>query len=129
MPAFIEGTPVVVALTDSPAAIEVELEEGYTEVTLGAFHHCESLREVRLPQSVTHIRGSAFLNCAALTSVTVPESVISIERRAFDRCENLTELRFEGTVEAWKRIQKAPRWFYASPIRRIVCADGELIRS
>lgn len=51
---------------------EYVIPDGVTEIGLGAFEGCTSLKSVTIPDSVTKIGCYAFNGCASLKSVTIP---------------------------------------------------------
>ena len=55
------------------------------------------------------IESQAFYS-SKLTKITLPDTLERIEMSAFAYCDHLTDIWYEGTVEDWKGIQKAPMW-------------------
>ena len=55
------------------------------------------------------IESQAFYG-SKLTKITLPDTLERIESSAFAYCDHLTDIWYEGTVEDWKGIQKAPMW-------------------
>ena len=98
---------------------KVTLREGMTEIPIGTFAWCESLKSIPLPKTVTKIGGRAFNRCRCisfesifeedtqLTStgteafefstsshIVVPDSVSEIGNCSFRANENLTFIKF-----------------------------------
>lgn len=55
------------------------------------------------------IESQAFY-ASQLTKITLPDTLERIEFSAFAYCSNLRDIWYEGTLEDWKGIQKAPMW-------------------
>ena len=55
------------------------------------------------------IESQAFYN-SKLTKIRLPDTLERIEFQAFAYCDNLQGIWYEGTLEDWKGIQKAPMW-------------------
>ena len=105
---------------------------GVTELGFSAFYGCKNLTNVKIAGSFTEIGRSTFSGCTLLAELSLPESVTSIGDRAFYECNSLTELeiaggvtfigenainytnietiRYNGTIDAWKAIDKAYGW-------------------
>lgn len=55
------------------------------------------------------IEDQAFYS-SKLTKITLPDTLERIEFQAFAYCDQLKDIWYEGTVDDWKGIQKAPMW-------------------
>ena len=78
-----------------PAAEDVTILEGVTNIGNWAFVGCYRLTSVTIPNSVTNIGEHVFDGCISLTNVTIPSSVTRIGDWAFQNCmrlENVTIL-------------------------------------
>ena len=94
-----------------------------TTIGFQAFAHNEYLTELIIPKSVEIIENGAFSYCINLERVTISGGVKTIARDAFYACEKLTDINFEGTMEQWNKIEKAPMWGKGLVIH---CTDGEI---
>ena len=74
------------------AVTALEVGEGVTDISEGAFDGFESLGKIVLPDSLTTIGKSAFAYCRRLSSVRMGKNLQSIEANAFEWCENLREI-------------------------------------
>ncbi len=117
------------------ALTSIIIPDGITSIPNYTFAHNYALTSVTIPNSVTSIGVSAFWECHSLVSLTIPNSVTSIDHGAFAKCENLTSLNYEGTIEQWNKIYKAPAtnsatdyhaWNQWAAITVIHCTDGDI---
>lgn len=60
--------------------------------------------EVELEDGITNIGDSAFKNCTSLTKITIPESVTSIGEFAFYDCGSLEDVFYGSDSSYWNRI-------------------------
>ena len=95
--------------------INVEIEEGVTNIGNNAFKYCNgiknvqlsntierigkygffqciTLEEIILPEGIKEIEDSAFGECIALKNIVIPKSVTGIGILVFENCENLEEI-------------------------------------
>lgn len=93
-----------------------------------AFSCCESLTSIIIPNGVTSIGVEAFRLCESLKSITIPASVKSIGGGAFDCCRSLTDIRFQGTIAQWEKIELGFSWANGVPLGDVHCADGDVSR-
>ena len=86
------------------------------------------LTEIVIPQGVQSIYTYAFARCKNLLFVTLPHSIEFIDRIVFTGCESLAEVRYNGTLEEWNKIDRHYKWLSVSGILtvRLICKDGEL---
>lgn len=75
---------------------------------------------------ITSIGKLAFCGCTSLTSVTIGKGVTSIGKWAFNSCSKLTEMKYNGTMEEWKAIEKGDNWAYNTPFETIHCNGGDI---
>ncbi len=80
------------------ASGKVEIPNGVTVITGGAFTDCDTLNAVTIPDSVTSIGENAFKGCVDLASVTIPSSVETIGASAFAGCTNLAAVTIPNSV-------------------------------
>ena len=104
----------------------INIPDSVKMIREGAFCHCSSLTSITIPNSVTSIGRSAFSGCRGLTAITIPNSVTEIGEYAFAWCESLTHVKYIGTKEQWKNIEKSSDWTYCSKFRVVHCTDGEI---
>ncbi len=95
-------------------------------INSGAFQNCESLTGITIPDGVTEIGNFAFSGCVGLTSINIPNSVIIISEATIHRCEKLTDIHYNGTMEQWNIITKAPNWDWDTPTYTVHCTDGDI---
>ncbi len=72
------------------------MEEGVTEIGVGAFSNCASVASVSIPNSVLTIGANAFDSCSAITTLTIGEGVETIGSFAFSNTTNLERLFFNA---------------------------------
>lgn len=89
----------------------IVIPDSITRLEHSVFESCKSLTSVVIPDSVTSIERSVFENCDSLTSVVIPDSVTSIDANAF-YCNKLKSIKYRGTEEEWKAIDKHDNWIY-----------------
>lgn len=77
---------------------EVVVGEGVTNLCIGMFEGCRSLRSVKLPSTLKTIGLSAFNGCSSLTSIDIPEGVATIEGGTFVDCSSLVQVNIPKTV-------------------------------
>ena len=92
-----------------------------------AFYETD-LTEINIPEGVQGIYTFAFARCKNLLFVTIPHSIEFIDRAAFISCESLAEVRYNGTVEEWNKIDRHDTWLSVSHLLtvKLICEDGEL---
>lgn len=57
----------------------LEIPEGVTELSEGAFHGCKNLKSVTLPSTLEVIRDNCFEDCSVLRTITLPEGLRRVE--------------------------------------------------
>lgn len=102
----------------------VDIPCSVTSIEMGAFYECTSLTSVSIPSSVTSIGDSAFCMCRNLTSVDIPASVMKIGQSAFSGCNKLNSVKYDGTEEQWKGIEKGSGIFSYTTFKTITGKDG-----
>lgn len=71
-----------------------------TDIDLGTFMGCSSLKSINIGDNVTTIGSHAFKDCISLSSVVIPNSVISIFDEAFYGCCEITTLLLSNKLES-----------------------------
>ena len=78
----------------------VEIQDGITSISNGAFCDCKNLISVSIPNSVISIGSSAFGSCDQLEAVIIPDSVKTIGDYAFTECKLLQSIAISKNVES-----------------------------
>ena len=79
-------------MKDPDRAFVLEIPEGTTEISDGAFAECAAVAILTIPDSVTRVGEEAFRACRSLTSLRTPDSVTEIAGYAFCGCNSLEAL-------------------------------------
>ena len=80
--------------------------------------------EIIIPDGTETIRNKEFADRESLKKLTIPVTVKAIESEAFKNCRNLFEVVFCGSIEEWKRVEKAPDWNLNAKFAMVKCSDG-----
>lgn len=102
----------------------ISIPDVITDIGDYAFHGCASLTCAVIPDSVTSVGEYAFGGCASLASVTLPSGIANIESGAFSNCPLLESIVFQGTIEQWRRVEKANYWDLSTGDYTVRCTDG-----
>ncbi|MBR2606772.1 MAG: leucine-rich repeat domain-containing protein [Bacteroidaceae bacterium] len=81
-----------------PQDANIEVKEGVTHITAGAFRDCKGLTSIVIPNSVTNIGEMAFEECSSLTNVSIGNNVKYIGYNAFCGCRSLTNITIPNSV-------------------------------
>ena len=102
------------------------IPDGIDSIQQHAFYETD-LTEIVIPEGVTSIYSRAFGLCKNLLFVTLPHSIKFIDRAVFTGCESLAEVRYNGTLEEWNKIDRDDRWLSISGVStvKVICKDGE----
>ena len=103
----------------------VTIPNSVTTIGKRAFSGC-GFESITIPDSVTSIGEEAFLDCESLEEIVIGNSVKSIGAEAFCRCEMLTDIRFQGTIAQWERIELGNDWNDEVPASVVRCTDGDV---
>lgn len=92
-----------------------------------AFYETD-LTEIIIPEGVQSIYTLTFARCKNLLFVTIPHSIEFIDRAIFIGCKSLAEVRYNGTLEEWNKIDRHDRWLSigGTLTAKLICKDGEL---
>lgn len=91
-----------------------------------AFYETD-LTEINIPEGVQSIYTLAFARCKNLLFVRIPHSIDFIDRAVFSGCESLAEVRYNGTIKEWNKIDRHDKWLSVSGVltAKVICNDGE----
>ncbi len=125
-----------------------DLPQGLEALGAAAFSGCKKLQIAWIPDSVTALGSHAFSNCMSLKRLTVgsgvtalPDSlcalstalevltvadVTQVGENALLDCYGLLEIRFSGTLEQWKLVEKADGWDESVGKYTVQCKDGTI---
>ncbi len=99
---------------------------GVTELGFSAFYGCKNLTNVKIAGSFTEIGKNTFSGCTLLAELSLPESVTSIGENAINYT-NIETIRYNGTIDAWKAIDKAYGWDGRRAGKyTVICTDGTI---
>ena len=93
-----------------------------------AFEKSIYLTKVILCDGLQVIDYECFRNCEELKEINLPKTITRIRRNVFYRCDQLSEIKYEGTVADWKKVEKDDAYDTESvwDLRdiKVVCTDG-----
>lgn len=95
----------------------------------GIFMQCSGLTSVEIPQGVNRLKSNMFAGCDSLTMISIPDSVISIDGYALHNTEKLAVIKYSGTIDQWKNIEKSYGWDSMSGEYTVYCTDGIITKS
>jgi hypothetical protein len=92
-----------------------------------AFYETD-LTEIIIPEGVQSIYTLAFARCKELLFVTIPHSIDFIDRAVLTGCESLAEVRYNGTIGEWNKLDRHDMWLSVNRVltAKLICKDGEL---
>ena len=64
------------------------------------------LTKVILCDGLKVIDYECFRNCEELKEINLPKTIARIGRNVFYRCDQLSEIKYEGTLADWKKVEK-----------------------
>ena len=102
--------------------------EAYT-VYQYAFYRNTSITSIVVPEGVKEIGSHAFKACTSLVSIELPHSLQKIDDLILLECSALMMIKFNGTSEEWKILDKGYEWDYLTGEYSIVCTDKILSKS
>lgn len=96
----------------------IVVEEGITELSVGALFHLPNAVSVELPQSLTSISGDVFWQCYSLKDVTIPAQVSYLHPQAFRECTSLTNIKVDGANPFLRSYDGA---VFSKDMRSLIC--------
>ena len=78
---------------------DLEIPEGVTQISDGAFYNYRSLLSVKIPNSVEIIGSFAFESCVSLNKINIPENVKRLGKYTFKECSSLTNISISNNIE------------------------------
>lgn len=115
-----------VAFKECKSLTNIEIPNSVLDIGEGAFEYCESLTNITIPNSLIKIKNVLFWCCNSLINLEIPKSVTSIGDQPFGNCDKLTSIKYLGTKQDWKNIEKSSEWHKYSRIKEVQCTDGIL---
>ena len=88
----------------------------------------EALGAIIMLDNIKYIGASAFED-SCLTYAEFTTAVTKIESRAFANCKNLLCIKYNGTKEQWKAIEKGTDWDAGTGNYTVYCTDGEITKN
>ena len=93
-----------------------------------AFHDCKQIRTLTISEGVETIGDSAIYGCVRLKKLYLPSTLTRIGNYGFYAIPTtLLAIEYNGTVEQFKQIQKAPFWWDGFNNITVSCTDGEYV--
>ena len=92
---IINGRAVITGFRGEPEFLEIPqyIEScKVTEIKLGAFYGCSSLKRIALPPTLEKIGENSFYACYSLEEVIIPDSVVKIGNGCFCGCTSLSSV-------------------------------------
>ena len=93
-----------------------------------AFYNCNKIKTLTISEGVETIGDSAFYGCVRLKKLYLPSTLTRIGNYAFYAIPTtLLAIEYNGTVEQFKQIQKAPFWWDGFNNITVSCTDSEYV--
>lgn len=93
-----------------------------------AFYDCSKIKTLTISEGVETIGDSAFYGCVRLKELYLPSTLKRIGNYAFYLVPTtLLVIEYNGTVEQFKQISKAPFWWDGFNNITVSCTDGEYV--
>lgn len=99
----------------------IVVEEGITELSVGALFYLPNAISVELPQSLISIDGDVFWQCYSLKEVTIPAHVSYLHPQAFRQCTSLTNIKVDDANPFMCCYNGA---VFSKDMRKLVCFPG-----
>lgn len=104
----------------------LSLPKNITGVRLSAFRGCKGIETADLSQSIETVDTDAFYYCKDLKNLTLSNSINQIGSNAFATGGLLT-VKYEGTVEDWRKIKFGTNpWPFTKEEQIVLCLNGEV---
>lgn len=100
------------------------LPKKLTEIGESRFENNAKIELGDIPNGITELGKASFANCANLKEVEIPSSVIKISNKTFYKCANLKTIRYEGTREEFRSIERGAGWLAGGGTKLVNCSDG-----
>ncbi len=85
--------------TNDKHITDIYIQDGVTDISIGAFAWCRDLASVEIPDSVTEIGDFSFFHCDSLESIVIPSSVTSIGDGTFICCYSLNDVELNDGID------------------------------
>ena len=72
------------------------------------------------------LRGQAFSKCSSLRTVRLPKNTVYLGGLLFEDTPNLYSINYNGTVEEFNAIEKAPNWQTFGTFSTVICSNGNI---
>lgn len=84
------------------------------------------LEKVILCDGLQVISSDCFRNCGKLKEITLPKTIEKLESNVFYKCYPLSEIKYEGTVADWHKVEKGDAYYTGWDVGhiKVVCRDG-----
>lgn len=107
---------------------EFNIPEGILSIGEEAFYGTDLL-SVIVPEGCKEIRCKAFAFCKGLIFVNLPKSIEFLDSAIFSGSHALSEIRYNGTLEEFSKIDKYDTWISRSRLVavKVICTDGEMM--
>lgn len=79
----------------------ISLPKSWKTIPSSAFYGCEKLVDIQLNEGITDIDSDAFGNCTKLESISLPASVENYKERIFSGCASLEKIEVKRQYPAW----------------------------
>ena len=93
-----------------------------------AFWNRTDIWYVHISSGIESIENDAFSECYHIESISLPNTLKRISEYAFNNCASLLEIRFSGTCDEWRAIEKEKDWNRGTPNYTVYCTDGNIIK-
>ena len=95
-----------------------------TSIGKFAFEYCKSIESITIPNNVKYIGERAFASCKSLRSISFGNGITGIGPIIITGCESLKSIKYAGTKQQWRNIEKKDDWFWYG--WDVHCVDGNL---
>ena len=120
------GSDCEIFIDGKPLSGDLYIPFGVTEIFDHSFRGRKNLTKVNFPNGVKRIGCNAFCYCRGLTEIVIASGLESICDYAFWGCRSLNRIKFNGTKEQWRAIEKGNDWNGSCGNYTVHCSDGKL---